>query len=415
MVYPNLSMTSNDQKVDEKSRSRILSIDQFRGFTVLMMFAVNFLHGRKSVSALVQHNENWVSLADWIMPAFLLLVGMAFRLTWPKRVQMLGKRQAALRVVRRSLALIGVSLVAYGVGATFGSWKDWNAESSGEFVAALLKARLWEVLAIIGASQLLVLPVIGKSTRFRLGVAGVFMLVHLVVSELFNVRFVMAQSNLLDAYWGAAKVRAWDGGFFGILSWSAIALIGTVAMDGMRRLSSRRMVKVAVLSGLVAMVVGWGLSSLSTFYDVPEDQVPGPSKVALHPVLPTSFEQGLSWGNAPFTPIPPPERRQINYWMMSKRLVSVPFVFFTIGCSLVLLGCFVLTCDCYHKELSIFRILGANALAAYLIHYVLLQSLEPLFPKDAPLWFTLSGLVIFIAILLVIMRGLERQKLYLRL
>ena len=63
--------------------ARIQSLDQFRGFTVLAMFVVNFVHGMDHVPRLFHHAENWFSLADWIMPAFLFVVGMSFRLTWP--------------------------------------------------------------------------------------------------------------------------------------------------------------------------------------------------------------------------------------------------------------------------------------------------------------------------------------------
>ncbi|MDB4438537.1 heparan-alpha-glucosaminide N-acetyltransferase domain-containing protein [bacterium] len=392
--------------------SRILSIDQFRGFTVLMMFVVNFLQGKKAIPSVFQHNENWVSIADWIMPAFLFLVGMAFRLTWQKRIEASTKRKVIGRFVRRSLALMAVSLILYGFGSRFGSWQEWNPEV---FFAALLKARLWEVLAIIGASQLLILPVIGLSTRVRAGVACLFMLTHLILSGLFNVHFVLAQPNPLDAFWGAADVRAWDGGFFGVLSWASIALIGSIAMDGMQRLRQARMIKASLISGAFAMLLGWGLSCVSTCYDVGEDRDSPVTKVAAKPVIPPFSKQNLSFGEPPFTPIPDSDHRQINYWMMSKRLVSLPYVLFATGCTSILLALFMIACDRFGFQFSIFRILGTNALAAYLIHQVLLESMKPLFPKDAPLWFILFGLAIFLTVLMFIMRFCERQKLYLRL
>ena len=55
----------------QASKGRIRSLDQFRGFTVLAMFVVNFAHGMEAVPPVFQHNENWFSLADWIMPGFL--------------------------------------------------------------------------------------------------------------------------------------------------------------------------------------------------------------------------------------------------------------------------------------------------------------------------------------------------------
>ncbi len=392
--------------------SRVLSIEQFRGFTVLMMFVVNFLQGKKVIPIIFQHNENWVSLADWIMPAFLFLVGMAYRLTWLKRIEVSEKSLVIWRFVRRSLALIAVSLILYGAGTSFESWQDWKP---GTFFAALLKARLWEVLAIIGGSQLLILPVIGRSTLARAGIACLFMLTHMILSEFFNVHFVMARPNPMDAYWGAENVRAWDGGFFGVLSWASIALAGSIAMDGMLRLTEIRMIKVILILGVVAMALGWGLSCLSTYYDVGDDRDLPVTKVAASPVIPSFSKQNLSFGESPFTPTPRSEERQINYWMMSKRLVSLPYVLFATGCTSILFGLFIVVCDRFGLQFSIFRILGANALAAYLIHQVLLDAMKPLVPKDAPIWFVLFGTVIFLSALILIMRSLERQKLYLRL
>jgi predicted acyltransferase len=98
-------MTTGNPTAKAEGDRRIRSLDQFRGFTVLAMFAVNFLHGMKAIPLVFQHNENWFSLADWIMPAFLFTVGMSFRLTWKKRIKKDSRnRSVALGYVRRSLA-----------------------------------------------------------------------------------------------------------------------------------------------------------------------------------------------------------------------------------------------------------------------------------------------------------------------
>ena len=46
----------------------------------------------------------------------------------------------------------------------------------------LLKANLWEVLAIIGVVQILILPVIAASTRVRTIACIVCAVVHLLIS-----------------------------------------------------------------------------------------------------------------------------------------------------------------------------------------------------------------------------------------
>jgi len=276
-----------------------------------------------------------------------------------------------------------------------------------------LKARLWEVLAIIGAAQLLVLPVIATSTRFRILSAIALLLLHATVSHFFNVRFVLAQPNVLDAFWGATDVRAWDGGFFGLISWTAIALAGTVAHDWMIELPQKVAIRRLLIVGAAGLLLGYLLSCLSTLYDVPEGETL--AEVAESPVLPRKSPGLSTFAELPFSPAPPPENRQLNYWMMSKRLVSGSFVVFSTGFVFVGLGIFILLCDRGHVEVSVFRILGQNALAAYLLHYLVATALAPLVPKDSPLWYVLAGLAVFLGITIVIMRTLERRQLYLRL
>ena len=58
---------------------RIVSLDQFRGYTVLGMFLVNFVGGFAACQYLLQHHNTFCSYADTIMPHFLFAVGFAFR------------------------------------------------------------------------------------------------------------------------------------------------------------------------------------------------------------------------------------------------------------------------------------------------------------------------------------------------
>ncbi|MBY0374472.1 MAG: hypothetical protein K2Q23_10790, partial [Bryobacteraceae bacterium] len=59
---------------------RILSMDQFRGYTVAGMFLVNFLGGFAAVHPVLKHHNTYCSYADTIMPQFFFAVGFALRL-----------------------------------------------------------------------------------------------------------------------------------------------------------------------------------------------------------------------------------------------------------------------------------------------------------------------------------------------
>jgi peptidoglycan/LPS O-acetylase OafA/YrhL len=63
----------------------------------------------------------------------------------------------------------------------------------------------------------------------------------------------------------------------------------------------------------------------------------------------------------------------------------------------------------------VFRTFGQNALAAYLIHHLVLVSIRPLVPDNSPLWYCLLGFALFFGITYLFVRQLEKQGIYLRL
>ena len=211
--------------------SRLASLDQFRGYSVVGMVVVNFLAGLAAIHPVLKHNNTYFSLADSIMPAFLFAAGFSLRLTILRRIAQDGPAAAYRKAALRSLALILVSLAIFGFDSGFTSWQGMSVSEVGEFVAALLKARLWNVLAIIGATQLLVLPVVAARPAVRIVTIVGLLVLHLLLSYSFNYDFVYARPNWMSDYWGAAGIRAWDGGFFGLIAWSVPVLAGTLAYD----------------------------------------------------------------------------------------------------------------------------------------------------------------------------------------
>ena len=78
-------------------------------------------------------------------------------------------------------------------------------------------------------------------------------------------------------------------------------------------------------------------------------------------------------------------------------------------------GLFVVACDRLGASVELFRLLGMNPLAAYIIHHAVEETVLSVVPRDAPLWWALLGLLAFFAITLLFVRYLDRQKIYLRL
>jgi predicted acyltransferase len=105
-------------------KPRIVSLDQFRGYTVAGMCLVNFLAPFAAVPALLKHNESWFSYADSIMPSFFFCVGFSFRLTYLRRRATTTRLQTARTYIRRSLVLFALSFAIYGLSTDWSRWAD---------------------------------------------------------------------------------------------------------------------------------------------------------------------------------------------------------------------------------------------------------------------------------------------------
>ena len=106
--------------------TRIISLDQFRGYTIFGMFLVNYMSSYKDITPnILLHHHTYTSYADLIMPHFLFCVGFAFRLTFGRRdYKEGGPTQAYLRVVRRILGLILVTFFVYHVRRPADTWEQ---------------------------------------------------------------------------------------------------------------------------------------------------------------------------------------------------------------------------------------------------------------------------------------------------
>lgn len=391
--------------------SRVVSMDQFRGYAVAGMFVVNFLGGLAVTHQVLKHNNTHFSWADSIMPGFLFACGFSYRLSVLRKIPRVGRRSVWLALTRRSVGLVMLSMVLYGLGGSFDSWNEMNTTAVKSFVLETLKADLWEVLAIIGVVQLLLLPVMELSWRLRLAIAVGLSISHIALSHWFNYWFVYGQPNGLDELLGTTGRRAWDGGFFGVISWSVVMLAGTLTYDLMSTQSVRRAASTLVVWGSVLMGVGYAASCLTTLYDVRDgydvrrsDHAPLASDVdpqfAASPVIPPwSNAENRSWSSRlaemPFVAPPGTDQRKLNYWMMDKRVVTQSFVWFSTGFTCVVYAVFVLLCDLGTVRISLFTLFGQNALVAYAIHHPVAEMVLQVVPKDSPLAWVVTGLGVF--------------------
>lgn len=396
---------------------RLASLDQFRGYTVIGMFLVNYFGGYAACPQVLRHTHDYCSYADTIMPHFLFAVGFALRLTFGRRVETQGIASAYGRIVRRLLGLILVSLVIYTVGPRAESWEQLKEIGLWGAISEPLKRNWFQTLMHIAVTSLWVLPVIRSGVWSRIAWMVGSGLAHVGLSYWFAFTWVNTSPNGID------------GGPLGFLTWCVPMIVGTLACDVFVRpreqlqLFSPTLLRVAGAAfGLMAFA--WVLSCGTRLYDVPASQVEAlrNEKLAADPVWPSAerFEakrgQELSaWlAEPPFVRPPDASQRKWNYWMMSQRAGTLSYPTFAAGFSLLVYLLFFIACDLYGYQLAFFRTFGTNALLGYVLHGMVGSAVKPFFPEDSPAWYALAGLFLFFLITWIFVRHFEKQKIFVR-
>ena len=390
------------------------------------MFVVNFLGAYAITHHILRHNERYFTWADSIMPSFMFACGFSYRLSVLRKLTQRGAFKTYAGVVKRSLALVLVSLVMYGFGPKLPAWAELDSEAVRMFLANLLKADLWEVLSIIGMCQILLIPFVSKSVLVRITALVGFCALHVAISHWFNYWFVYGKPIWMDdVFFGLTGRRAWDGGCFGLISWSVPMLAGTLIYDLVNAKGPARSILPLFVIGALLMAIGYGLSCLSRLYDVREGAtvavLESDPNFADSPVIPP-FENAsgrpakellAEW---PMVPPPGPDQRKINYWMMDKkRMASQSFMLFATGFGIALYAVFVLLSDVVGVAVPLFRTFGTNALAAYAIHHAVEVLIHQVVPGDAPVLPVTIGFFVFFYITWMMVRFLEKHNIYIKL
>ena len=367
---------------------RLASLDQFRGYTVLGMFLVNFAGSYAAIQAtlpLLKHHHTFCSYADTIMPQFFFAVGFAYRLTFLRRVEKSGLPSACWHAIQRNIGLILIGFVVHHLDGQYESWSKLTETGFSGFIQTAFQRNFFQTLTHIGITSLWVLPVIHLRRTWRvLFAVGSAVLFH-----------TLSEWDLTNYYGWVMKRPGIDGGPLGFLTWTTPLILGTIAYD-MVAGGRQTVAKLFALGGLV-MLLGYAISCLNLVS--PPNQIPEP----------------MAWQQLLVEPPFVPPTRPVNIWTMSQRAGSVSYLVFGGGFAMALYALFVAACDFGKVQLPIFRTLGSNALLGYILHDLVNEAVKPFVPKDSPLFFVLLGFAVSLGLCYLFLRHLEKHKLYFRL
>jgi len=225
------------------ARQRLESIDEFRGFSILLMVLANYLAGPHVVPAWLKHAPDiGFTVIDIIAPMFIAAIGLTFGASFRARLARDGRRRTIEHFLFRNLALIGI-------GALLTVLENvWGLTAAGSD---------WGVLQAIGFAGLIALLFIAVPARLR-WLAGLLLLV--------------AYQLQLNSFWLVSVLSSTHGGLEGALSWGAMLVMATALGDLFHDVSKGRRwfpaasAGVLVLGLLLAFIVPVSKNRVSASY-----------------------------------------------------------------------------------------------------------------------------------------------------
>ncbi len=211
---------------EEKKKKRLLSIDVFKGITILLMVFVNTLSIFNNVPAWTKHPVDYgLTYVDFIAPFFVFMMALNFKSSFLKRVKKNGKAKTYFHSIERNLLFIFLGLLI-------------NINITEEGIALR-----WGTLQYLGTAGLVLLSLIELSPLIRLVISITLMSIH---------QFLLETSVGILIYDGI------EGGPYGVLSWISMLLLSSVLAEGLLN----KKVKLFFLYGGIACL----LVSIPTYF-----------------------------------------------------------------------------------------------------------------------------------------------------
>ena len=205
--------------------SRLESIDEFRGFAILLMVIINFLARAENIPSWLKHTPDiGFTVADIVAPMFIFAIGLTYGLSFRRRVERDGQEKTYNHFFTRYMAIAGIGFFLTAVGNISNIYQEQSN---------------WGLLQAIGTSGLITLIFIKFSTRVRL-FAGLILLIF--------------YQFMLDTFWLESVLASSHGGVQASISWGAMLILATVLADIYHTKKTDR--KSFFISSIILLLVG---------------------------------------------------------------------------------------------------------------------------------------------------------------
>ncbi|MFX1237010.1 MAG: heparan-alpha-glucosaminide N-acetyltransferase domain-containing protein [Promethearchaeota archaeon] len=224
------------EETHEASKKRLLSIDFFKGMTILLMVFVNTTRTFLNIPPWSKHAVDvGLTYVDVIAPFFLFMMALNFKISFLRRVRQEGKKVTYLHFIRRYVIFIVV-----GVFLTLGE------DDSGQLIIH------WGTLQVLGMSGLIALFIIELNPNLRLVIGILFLGIHQALLE----------TDLKQLIYDGV-----EGGILAAFSWGGMMILSTVIAEGLIEYKSEGL-KSTIIShflatGIILTILGAELNLLT--------------------------------------------------------------------------------------------------------------------------------------------------------
>jgi len=215
-------MISENQNLNRKeAKKRYLSIDVFKGLTVILMVFANAVGIYDNVPSWSKHAVDFgLTYVDVIAPFFVFMMALNFKISYKRRLETFGRKKTYLRFIRRYVIFIILGF-CFSLG----------------FDQGIILIR-WGTFQVLGLSGLILLPLIEFKAYIRLIVALILILTH---------QLILITDFKTIIYDGI------EGGFFGALSWSSMMILSSVLSEGLEK---KKVFNYFLIGGLICLLLG---------------------------------------------------------------------------------------------------------------------------------------------------------------